>query len=109
MGGAGGEHYLWRGKRGEGVSGGFRRERKWERRRRSKRFMHAGGGNEMDEMDGNFCKIETPRTESAPCLFFQGIQRGNLVASSVATASDVSTASKSGVSQLAFLLMQSSS
>ena len=49
------------------------------------------------------------RTESAPCLFFQGIQRGNLVARSVATASDVSTASKSGVSQLAFLLIPSSS
>ena len=46
-------------------------------------------------------------TVSAPCLFFHGMQRGNLVASSVATASDVSTARESGVSQLAFLLMPS--
>ena len=65
--------------------------------------MYAGEG------DGTDLLREEARTESAPCLFFQGMQRGNLVASSVATASDVSTASKSGVSQLAFLLIPSSS
>lgn len=60
-----------------------------------------GGGNEEGAVDIH--------TASAPCLFFHGMQRGNLVASSVATASDVSTASRSGVSPFAFLLMPSSS
>ena len=48
-------------------------------------------------------------TESAPCLFFHGIQRGKRVAISVATASEVSTAMCNGVSQLALRLMLSSS
>ena len=67
--------------------------------------MHAGEGDEWDL----FARKREARTESAPCLFFQGMQRGNLVASSVATVSDVSTASKSGVSQFAFLLIPLSS
>lgn len=48
-------------------------------------------------------------TASAPCLFFHGIQRGKRVASSVATAGEVSTAMRRGVSQFALRLMLSSS
>ncbi len=96
--GAGGEHQLYVTQRG------------WWRQQ--------GSINQSTQIKSNQIKSRRRRnrgsgkeahTESAPCLFFHGIQRGNLVARSMATASDVSTASKSGVSQSAFLLMPSSS
>jgi len=48
-------------------------------------------------------------TASAPSLFFQLMHRGNRVAIRLATRSEVSAARCSGVAQLAFLLMPSSS
>lgn len=70
---------------------------------------NAVGTNPGIKGGGEEGKKRFTHTASAPCLFFHAMQRGNLVASSVATASDVSTASKSGVSPFAFLLMPSSS
>ena len=49
------------------------------------------------------------RTVSAPCLFFHGMQRGNSLASNVATDTDVSTARCSGVSPSALQLIVLSS
>ena len=48
-------------------------------------------------------------TASAPSPFRHGIHLGNLVASSAATSSEVSTARCSGVFQSPFLLMPASS
>lgn len=68
--------------------------------------MFISGGVDGGEGEGG---REGSVTASVPCLFFHGIQRGKRVASSVATAGEVSTAMRRGVSQSALRLMLSSS
>lgn len=77
-------------------------------------------GEGENEPDGGESERRNPRRRvwgvreasmraSAPCLFFQSMQRGKWAARSWATDSEISTASWRGVSQFALRLIPSSS